>query len=108
MSVIDDFLFRVPEWSVLGHLLFVMYLFPNSDFVRKHNVSMLSFADNTHKDPSSMIVSVQATRRLRNRGVSLDVYLTMNAQIIRVCQVSNFQLKTIRNIQNVPSGEARG
>ena len=43
---------------------------------------------------------------VRNLGVTLDVRLTTNAYSKRVCQVSYFQLKTIRTNQNVLPPEA--
>ena len=36
---------------------------------------------------------LQSAHQLRNIGVPLDVHLTMNVHIKRVCQISYFQLK---------------
>ena len=45
--------------------------------------------------------SVQSPRQLIYLGVTLDEHLSVNAHIMRVCQVSYFQLKTIRTIHDV-------
>ena len=42
----------------------------------------------------------------RNLGIILDRHLSMDAHIKRVCQVSYFQLKTLRSVRDVLSIEA--
>jgi hypothetical protein len=43
--------------------------------------------------------SHQRAGQVRNLGVTLDMYLAMEAHIKRMCHVSYFQLKTIRTVQ---------
>ena len=73
---------------------------------------MIAFSSLRMKLPDLSVAvggeSLQSARQLRNLGLTLDVHLTMNARIKRVCQVSYFRLKTIRIIQNALSPEALG
>jgi len=62
------------------------------------NVKLSSLSTESHQ-PAGQVI---------NQGVTLDRHLTMEAHIKRVRQDAYFQLKAIRNVENVLSPEAIG
>ena len=48
----------------------------------------------------------QPATSVRNLGVVLDTYLSMDRHVVRTCQTGYFQLKSIRSVQRVLPPEA--
>ena len=129
-----------------------MYVLPLSDIIRRHSISLHTYADDTqldHKDPSSLLVAVQQLEScvediriwmlrnklkmndsktemivfapprvtipdlsvsvgsdvhhpvtlVKNLGVCMDTYLSMDRHVVKTCQAGYFQLRSIRSVQ---------
>ena len=75
----SDLSYGVPQGSVLGPILFVLYAAPVSDVVSKHSLSHESFADDTQLYHSSSLTEIDGViLRMQDCIADLKTWMTLN------------------------------
>ena len=78
-SLPSDLSYGVPQGSVLGPILFVMYASPVSDVVKKHSLSHESFADDTQLYQSAPLSEVdEVIVQVQDCITDLKTWMTVN------------------------------
>ena len=109
----------VPQHSVLGPILFTMYIKPLSAIFDSHSIIHHSFADDLQLQMSappdrisellhsmqSCISDVKAWA-LKNLGFTLDCHLTMNAHVSNIARTCYFELRRLASIRRFLTSNA--
>ena len=78
-SVPSDLSYGVPQGSVLGPILFVLYAAPVSDCISKHSLSHESFADDTELYQSASLTEVDGLIvKIQDCIADLKTWMTIN------------------------------
>ena len=119
-------MYGVPQGSVLGPILFVLFTTPISDMIANHSVNHQLFAGDTQLKlndekteallfpfssslkpstvplPGSITLgshNIPFSDSARNLGFILDSKLSLKKHIIKICQTAYFELKRISSIR---------
>ena len=72
-------MYGVPQGSVLGPILFILYTMPLSDIIAKHSVNHQLFADDTHLQKSALLGEVtDLTKELVASTDDIKTWMTIN------------------------------
>ena len=78
-------MFGVPQGSVLGPVLFVLYTTPLSDIIDNHSVNHQLFADDTQLQKSTPPNDVQSlTHDLQSCTDDIKVWATTNSNLMKI------------------------
>ena len=78
-SSTSQLMYGVPQGSVLGPILFVLYTMPLSDIIANHSVNHPLFADDTQLQKSAPLSEVtNLTKELNARTDDIKIWMTEN------------------------------
>ena len=89
----------IPQGSVLGPLLFTMYVYPLTVVFYEIDLPYHSYADHNQLHPSTKVEHFDSMANVKNLEVTIESNLSMNATIFNIRKCCYFELRKIAHLR---------